>query len=219
MTPTEDTKQRLLDAAAQVFAEKGFAEATVREICNRAKANIAAVNYYFRDKEQLYAETLRRAHCMRVENMGLPQWPEDTPPERKLKDFLHGMVFSFADDTAPPWFIQLMLREITQPSKAGIELVKEFIRPQFELLQGIITELVGEDVPAMKRHMIGFSIVGQCLYYKVARHVALTLVGGEEFAQYDVERLTQHIYEFSLAAMGHTSHKEPPARTRKKVTA
>lgn len=219
MTPTEDTKQRLVEAAAQVFAEKGFAEATVREICTRAKANIAAVNYYFRDKEQLYAETLRRAHCMRLESMDLPQWPEGTPPELKLRTFVHGLVYSFADDTAPPWFIQLMLRELTQPSKAGIDLVKEFIRPQFELLQAIIKELVGEEVPETKRHMIGFSIVGQCLYYKVCRHVAVTLVGADEYARYDVDRLTQHVVEFSLAAMGHQPRTDSPARPRKKVTA
>lgn len=218
MTPNEDTKQRLLEAAAQVFAEKGFGAATVREICTKAKANIAAVNYHFRDKEQLYAETLRRAHCLRLENMAVPQWPAGTSPERKLWDLLQGMVTSFADDTAPPWFIQLMLRELIQPSLAGTELVREFIRPQFNLLMGVITELVGEEVPAMKRHLIAFSIVGQCLYYKVGRHVALTLVGDDEFRQYDVQRLTQHVYEFSLAAMQHLP-RETPAHSRKKVTA
>jgi AcrR family transcriptional regulator len=217
MTPTEDTKQRLLDAAAQVFAEKGFAVATVREICTRAKANVAAVNYYFRDKEQLYAETLRRAHCMRMEEIPVPQWPAGTPPQRKLWDFIHALIIRLVDQSAPPWFMQLMLREMMQPSAAGFDLVKEFIRPQFELLQGIIRELVGDEVPEIKRHLIGFSIVGQCLYFRVARHIALTLVGEEEFGQYDTERLTRHIYEFSLAAMGHAP--QPPARSRKKVTA
>lgn len=201
MKLTDDTKQRLIDAAAQVFAEKGFAQATVREICSRAKANIAAVNYYFRDKEQLYAETLRRAHCMRLEEVPPPQWPLDTPPEEKLYGFIRVMVERLADQESPPWFMQLMLREMLQPSAAGYELVREFIRPQFELLLGIITEIVGPDVPEMRRHMIGFSIVGQCLYYKIGRHIALTLVGEEEFRQYDLDRLSQHIFEFSRAAL------------------
>ena len=201
MKLTDDTKQSLIDAAAQVFAEKGFAQATVREICSRAKANIAAVNYYFRDKEQLYAETLRRAHCMRLEEVPPPQWPLDTPPEEKLYGFIRVMVERLADQESPPWFMQLMLREMLQPSAAGYELVREFIRPQFELLLGIITEIVGPDVPEMRRHMIGFSIVGQCLYYKIGRHIALTLVGEEEFRQYDLDRLSQHIFEFSRAAL------------------
>lgn len=215
MTPLEDTKQRLLDAAAQVFAERGFGAATVREICARAKANVAAVNYHFRDKEQLYAETLRRAHCMRLEEVPVPQWPAGTPPEEKLRGFIQTMIERLVDQSAPPWFMQLMLREMTQPSTAGFELVKEFIKPQFDLLQEIIMEMVGEDLPAIKRHMIGFSIVGQCLYYKIARHIALTLVGEEEFQLYDGECLTQHILEFSLAALGRQQLPDPP---RKMVT-
>src|SRR5581483_5080148 len=59
---TDDTQKRLLQAAGQVFAEKGYEAATVREICRRAKvANIAAVNYYFGDKEKLYVTAVREA--------------------------------------------------------------------------------------------------------------------------------------------------------------
>ena len=52
------TRQRLLEAAGQVFAEQGFRAATVRDICQRAGANIAAVNYHFGDKEALYREVI-----------------------------------------------------------------------------------------------------------------------------------------------------------------
>ena len=56
-----ETRQRLLEAAGEVFAERGFRAATVRVICQRAKANIAAVNYYFGDKERLYTAVLQYA--------------------------------------------------------------------------------------------------------------------------------------------------------------
>ncbi len=48
---THETRQRLIEAVGEVFAERGFRAATVRDICQRAQANVAAVNYYFGDKE------------------------------------------------------------------------------------------------------------------------------------------------------------------------
>ena len=58
----DPTKARLLEAAGEEFAEKGFELARVRAICERAGANLAAVNYHFGDKEQLYVEALLEAH-------------------------------------------------------------------------------------------------------------------------------------------------------------
>src|SRR6185436_11294059 len=45
-----DTRQRLIDAAARLFADQGFENVTVREICKASQANVAAVNYHFGDK-------------------------------------------------------------------------------------------------------------------------------------------------------------------------
>src|SRR2546425_13367601 len=58
---TLETRRRLLEAAGEVFAERGFRDATIREICQRAKANIAAAPYTFGDKEGLYATAVTYA--------------------------------------------------------------------------------------------------------------------------------------------------------------
>ena len=64
----DDTRDRLLQAAAEIFAEKGFAATTVREICLRAPANLALINYYFGDKLALYKEVLQ--HAIHAEDPG-----------------------------------------------------------------------------------------------------------------------------------------------------
>ena len=66
-TSHAETRRQLLEAAGEVFAEAGYRDATVREICRRAGANIAAINYHFGDKEKLYAEVLRYSHGKALE--------------------------------------------------------------------------------------------------------------------------------------------------------
>src|SRR5207253_5288065 len=77
MTIRDEPRDRLLNAAGEVFAEKGFKGGTVRAICLLANVNVAAVNYYFRDKERLYIEAVKQAACGLPEAQARP-WPAHT---------------------------------------------------------------------------------------------------------------------------------------------
>src|SRR6185295_8023939 len=58
----QTTRQQLLEAAGQIFAQKGFDRTTGKEICDRAGANAAAINYYFQGMEGLYQAVVIEAH-------------------------------------------------------------------------------------------------------------------------------------------------------------
>src|ERR1700722_18946653 len=88
MSDADTTRARILEAAGAVFAEKGCDSATIRDICQLAGANIAAVNYHFGDKQRLYVQAVKRAHQALVELTPLPKWPPDTPARLKLRDFI-----------------------------------------------------------------------------------------------------------------------------------
>src|SRR4051794_4834505 len=97
--PSEDangngaaTRQRLVETAGEVFAERGFRAATVRDICKKAGANVAAVNYHFGGKEGLYAEVLRFAHTC-----AMTKYPPDMglKPKATARERLHAFVRSF----------------------------------------------------------------------------------------------------------------------------
>ncbi len=198
----DDTREKLLAAASQVFAEKGFEKATVREICQAAQvSNVAAVNYYFGDKERLYIESVKRAHRMKIAEVPLPVWEPDTAPEEKLRGLIATMANRLIAESTQPWHEQLMMREVMQPTAAVAELVQEFFRPHFEILLSVIDELVPKDTPPEKRHLLAFSIIGQCLHYRVARPIVNLLVGPEEAATLTPDHIAHHVAEFTLAAL------------------
>jgi AcrR family transcriptional regulator len=201
LPPADETRRRLLDAAGSVFADKGFASATVREICQLADANIAAVNYHFGDKEKLYIETVRQAQCAQMEFAPLPEWPPNTPAEIRLKDFIRTFLVRTLESERPSWHRALMLREMAHPTSACREIVQDSIRPMAEVLGEIIGELLPAELDLPQRHLIGFSIVGQCLFHYVHRPITIELVGPEEFESYSIDVLTEHIFRFSLASL------------------
>jgi AcrR family transcriptional regulator len=190
-----------MEAAGKIFAENGYHATTVREIVQRAGLNIAAVNYYFGDKERLYVEAVRQAGRGCAERVPMPEWSPATPAAVKLRDFIHTFLSRVAVDHEPTWHGRLIMRELTQPTAACVAFVEEFVRRNFEILMAILGELLPADAPEVKRNMTAFSIIGQCLHYRFTRPV-LRLLLGDEFKTYDVDRLTNHITEFSLAALG-----------------
>lgn len=198
---SDDARTRLLETAGQIFAEKGFYAATVREICSAAGANIASVNYYFGDKQRLYIEAVKHAHGCRF-NDPPPVWPPQLPPEQKLRAFVTGMLTHLLDNTYPPWTIKLIMREMVEPSEACRELTEQKIRPMATVLFAIVTELLPADVPLEQAQMTAFSIIGQCLFYRVQASVARHLIGPEKFDAFTIEQLTEHIVGFSLRALG-----------------
>src|SRR5947209_3396397 len=80
-----DTRQRVLEAAGAIFAARGFEAASVRDICDRAGANVSAVNYHFRSKEQLYVEAVRHAYESIAERVPLPAFPPGMPARQRLR--------------------------------------------------------------------------------------------------------------------------------------
>jgi AcrR family transcriptional regulator len=199
----EKTRCRLLDAAGLVFADRGFEKATVREICTRAEVNLGAVNYHFGDKFRLYVETLLHAHEVVFDQVPLPEWTEQTSAEQKLTDFIRTMLRRMLLAKQLPWQARLMMREFVAPTAACQELAEKYIRPHHRMLLDILAEIVPEEVSESHRHQIAFSIVGQCLFYKMNLPIIQTLVPAEQLAaDFNPDQLAAHIAGFSLAALG-----------------
>jgi len=198
-----ETRHQLLEAAGEVFAEVGFRDATVREICRRGSANVAAVNYHFGDKETLYIEVLRYAHAKALAKyppmLGLPP---DAPAEKRLHAFIHSLLLRVFDKGPTAWHGKLMLREMIEPTAALDSLVAERIRPMANQLWIIIAEILGGKPADERVRLCAFSVVSQCVFYHHCRPVVTRLFPGQKPPEpEDIEKLADHITKFSLTAM------------------
>lgn len=194
-----DPGERLLEAAGEVFAAEGFHGASVREITKKAGLNVAAVNYHFQSKEDLYAAVLRHAHS---KAMQCP-WENDpdAPAEERLRQFVRGMVRHLLDPTRPAWHSRLMAREMSAPTRMLEELIEEGFRPRKEQLRGILEDLAGDRIASAELDLIGASIIGQCVFYRQNRPVIQKLYPDILAAQDSPDTIAAHISAFSLGAI------------------
>ena len=212
MTGSDDTRQRLIATAGPLFAEKGPRGVSVRDIIKPAGANVAAIHYHFGGLDHLYTECVRQAAGRCLQRVPLPDWPAGTPAAERLRGFIRTFLQRVAVDSEPAWHPRLIMREMADPTPACAELVREFVRPTSGVLHGILRDMLPADVSERKVVLCMFSVIGQCLHYRFARPVIRLLLGEEEFGKLDVETLTEHVCEFSLAAI------RSLARQRRKET-
>jgi AcrR family transcriptional regulator len=196
------TRQRLLQAAGEVFAEHGFRAARVRDICERAGANIASINYYFGDKASLYSDVLEfAAHHLIAKHpldAGLP--PAATPRQR-LEVFVRAFLGRIFENGRLAWHGKLMAREMLEPSTALDKLVRGTIRPQAQVLNVIVRDLGEGKLDEQQVRRCAQSIMGQCLLYRHARSLLVLLDPRERYGPPDIARLSEHILRFSLAGI------------------
>lgn len=199
---SRETRQRLLDAAGEVFAEHGFRDATVRDICRRAGANVAAINYHFGGKDRLYVDVLRYVDERSLETAPISQAVlAGLTPEMKLAGFVRHFIRRVFDRDRPAWHERLMAREMIEPTHALDELVDRNIRPRALLLQAIVREMLGPEATVREVQRGAASVVGQCLFYWHCRPMIGRLMPEIGFDPSEVESLAGHITAFSLHAL------------------
>ena len=198
----ERARKQLLEAAGEVFAERGYAEATSKEICERAGMNSASVNYHFGGFEELYAETLTHAHqhLMAIESLRAIAAGEASPKE-KLRAYIALMLQRLARPSTS-WEMRLLSREIISPSPAHEAFIKSQILPKLAVLRGIIAALIDAppDDPVVGRCIL--MVVSPCIMLAIGRRSMLTRIMPDlADASDDVTPLIDHFERFIHAGL------------------
>lgn len=205
-TPVENgngaTRVRILEAGAAVFAEQGFAAATVRTICSRAAVNVAAINYHFGSKEQLYREVLRHARARAHERFPIRyRLSPDASPRERLHAFVRSFLLRTGADEENLCWGTLLMREMVEPTSALDMMVEEGIRALFDELVEIVGVLMGGCVDRERLEASARSVLSQTLFYLFSRSVISRMSGGKEMQPDDMEKIARHIVDFSCHAL------------------
>lgn len=199
------TRDKIIDAAGEVFGRCGYKAATVREICKKADVNVAAVNYYFQGKEGLYREVTRDMIAKTFERYPvMVETDAGKPPDQRLLIFIRAVLFRLlAPDglSGYPGKGQLVARELADPSPILDGIIEDYIRPTAGTLGAIVLELLGPAATEKSVMKCQVSVIGQCFHYALARPILTRLTRFEFSDQGIIEELALHITRFSLAGI------------------
>jgi AcrR family transcriptional regulator len=200
--PSRDqaTRSRLVDVATRQFAAVGYRDATIRTICREARANVAAVNYHFRDKAGLYRDVLESAFGVvhqtteRAIAEGKGRSPED-----KLRAYIRVQCEAILAASGPNVLQQLMDREAQEPTPGLEDVLERTFKPRFEYLFGIVGELLTLPPSDVRVRLTAFSIHGSIVLFRQ------NPVSGRLRAPWHIAfspaQITEHLLTYSLAAI------------------
>jgi AcrR family transcriptional regulator len=199
------TRERLLESACEVFAKKGYRDATIADISERAGTNIAAVNYHFGDKETLYVEAWRLAF-----HKSLEAYPpdggisSDAPAEERFRGRIFAAMQRFAYPKNDEF--EIMLKELTTPTGLLTEVMQESLEPFRREFGCIVRELLGKYASEQQIQLCRMSVMAQCfnLTFRERHRKALSETGIKTDLPADnlkIEEIADHITRFSLAGI------------------
>ncbi|TVR66179.1 MAG: TetR/AcrR family transcriptional regulator [Gemmatimonadales bacterium] len=199
MSPSQDTRHRLLKAARRLFAERGFDGASVRAITGAAGTNVAAVGYHFGSKEELYKEVIRALDAPLAEWIVALSHDEETPVRQRIRLLLHEVFQHLWDNPDQTRFMVelrlyrtewlLDLAEILAPiTEALIRLVRQ------GQAQGVIRE--GEPL------LLAMSLMAQPVYFMlVTRKIPEGILPVEPCTDQGRAVYLDHMVDFALAGL------------------
>lgn len=209
------TRTRLIEAATRQFAARGFKQVTVRTICREARANVAAVNYHFRDKLGLYTEVLESAVAVMEEATGAAiREGHGLSAEEKLRAYIRVVTRRVFAHGADSWLHQLINREVADPTPVVSTLIDRGVRPRIEYLGRVVGELLGRSADDPQVLMCVSSIHAQIIMFRPNR-IADALRQRLNLPKLTPDVVADHIASFSMAGLS-VFLCAPPQRTRRR---
>lgn len=194
------TRASLIEAAAPLFAKEGYEGTKTRDIADKAKANVSAINYHFGSKMGLYQAVLRQQAEETDEVYPLEtETIRKESPEKRLHWLVHNLLRRIL--TSQDSRGKICAREFVEPTEALDYLVKEIVSKQFDVMRSIVAAVVNRDTTDEELNRFCVSVVCQCFDYGMAEPMLKRLGVKIPETEDDINELADHIVRFSLAGL------------------
>ena len=201
------TRQQILKAAGSLFAQKGFDATTSKEICKKARVNIAAVNYHFDGKLALYKEVLIHAHNQLIElNALIDIQKQAICAQEKLNLVIDSLTKSAL---ASPWQTKIFIREMLFPSTHFAAIMQEVIHreitPKLAIIRDIVSQIIHlpPEHPAVSRCIFNIAAPNMIMLsvkHNILNSVFNNLVPEHSSGHAQLTRHLQHAARLALTA-------------------
>ncbi|AKJ31061.1 transcriptional regulator, TetR family [Caldimonas brevitalea] len=161
-------RQRLLDEATRIFAQKGYAAASTREICQAAGANVASIHYHFGDKEALYRAVLVEPIERIVEH--LPPFDDETLSlAEAMRRMFGAFLLPLTDDSGLQDVVRIHLREMVEPTPMLRDVVEHYVVPHHQALLRLLARHCRVASPDDGLHQLAFALTAIVQDYWLSR--------------------------------------------------
>jgi AcrR family transcriptional regulator len=208
---TEETKEKILEAAIDEFAEFGYKNATVRSISRRAEANLAAINYHFSSKKELYRNVLESVFASETSETRGVEMPSgrDVDSQEKLeaaagdwiKIFMSRLICGSEEEGQRKY--RICIHEMLSPSDIFDELANKYIRKDIEPLMSIVSKGMPENTSREKILQKTFSVLGRCFFYRFHDSFVKNLAKEEDFTRRNYEMIVDQIIEETTSGLNY----------------
>ena len=204
-----ETAFKILESACEVFAEKGYKEASISDICKQAGTNRASINYYFRSKENLFVEVYKYAWGVMGENRNDKEDENHiVSPEERLRNYIGGFIRSIFDEGQTGWFMRIMFHEVVSPNLVFVDVIAKILGDERQYLDGLISEITGE-TDVSKLHLMNMSVMSNCLFFNMTRNVRkykkdvnVPALKRPDFRpEEQIDQIIDHVYNFCLSGL------------------
>lgn len=210
----EKTRAALIEAGLKLFGEKGFAATSTREIAAAAKANIGSIAYHFGGKEQLrdacaghIVQTVASVADPVLAALPLPDSPAAAETQFRLAaERMAGFLVAAPEVSS---FVQFILREIQHPGPAFDIIYAGLVERVHRRLCAIWAMASGDDAESDRTKIAVFTMIGQTVYFRIAREAVLRRMGWPEIGPAEAGLIITAVLENTLAALAAHRERKP----------